>query len=272
MAQEAPAHAWVVLLDGRSLWSPRFMSVVHPALRKAAADSRIVAVSCPRHAQAKEAMDLPEDPSKVDAAVNSGEAIICDEVAEELQFAQLLVRVKAFRGFFESTPAAVLPHPLCAHRFHHRLHHTFGKKVHVLAAPEGEWLCWRSAPTATGTEVDDVEEPGAGRSSRACGPRPPLPASEEAVPPAAGRLADAEDAARAAARLRRAVERRFVRHAGETLAPKDARAMAMEQMTEFLEEMELDQVVGIQRWAKQTCAELSEAAAQQFAVEIADGK
>lgn len=111
------------------------MSVIHPALRKAAADARVLAVSCLRHAQAKDTMDSPEGPSQVEAAIKSETAVVSDKEDEELHFADLIVRLKPFRSFFDSTPAGVLPHPLCAHRFCHRLHHAYGKKVQTLAPP-----------------------------------------------------------------------------------------------------------------------------------------
>jgi len=299
MAQEAPAHAWITLLDIRSMWSSRYTTVVLPALRKAAADARIVAVSCRRHAwAAKDGAELPENSAQVDAAIKAGTAVVGEEEEpEELRFSDLVVRIRAFRGFFEATPAGALAHGLCAHRFRHRLEHTFGKRVQVWKPPEGEWLRWlspadrvlgagasaegedaggaadapatrlmeldreRGAALHSGTRPPAGEAPAGGESSG------PEDVSQEPVP---GMFASADEAAEAVARLRRAIERKVIQSAGETMSAKDMRALAMEETVSFLEETNLDTVVGIQRWAKQTSTEIFEAAAHEFGVEISE--
>uniref|UniRef100_A0A7S2NHY5 Uncharacterized protein n=1 Tax=Alexandrium andersonii TaxID=327968 RepID=A0A7S2NHY5_9DINO len=285
MTQEVPSHSWVMLLDIHSVWSPRFMQVVHPAMRKAAVDARIVALRCARHARAKDSSDAALDVGEVDEALKSGAVFISDQTNGDLQFMDLIVRIKSFRGFFDSTPVCVLPHPVCAHRFCHRMEHTYGKKVQTLTPPEDEWLRWHPVAPAVVPAVEEVDtargralvagtRPAqAGNSSEGDGPgaAPEAGSAEKANDTGSGvRFRDAEEAAQALAQLRRAVERKIVQHAGEALATKDARALAMEQMTAFIEDSGLDSVIGVQRWAKQTAMEMCEAAAHLFAVDITD--
>jgi len=73
-------------------------------------------------------------------------------------------------------------------------------------------------------------------------------------------------AACAVAGLRRTVEQKLILHAGESMSAKDMRSLAMAPTDALLEELELDQVIGIQRWAKDAATTLYEAAATEFLV------
>jgi len=306
MAQDAPAHAWVSFLELGGLWSRRYTAVLLPALRRAAADLRTIAVSCLRHAQYKgtgAARTSPEDAEQVAAALDAGEAALGEETGEDLPLSDVSVRIKVLNAFLEATPPLALAHVFCGHRFRHRLRNTYGKRLQVLSLPEGEWMRWVSpalalaalgtggdagAPAESGITAFDKQKahelfqgtqqlPALGDTRAEVGHGDAEASADTdanattALAPAVGRFSTVDDAVRAMVGLRRAIERRTILYAGESMPVKDARAAALEQVASFLEEVGLHEVVGIQRWAKETSATLTELAARQFSVELLDG-
>eukprot|EP00421_Protoceratium_reticulatum_P013745 CAMPEP_0168392976 /NCGR_PEP_ID=MMETSP0228-20121227/18777_1 /TAXON_ID=133427 /ORGANISM="Protoceratium reticulatum, Strain CCCM 535 (=CCMP 1889)" /LENGTH=898 /DNA_ID=CAMNT_0008406337 /DNA_START=72 /DNA_END=2771 /DNA_ORIENTATION=- len=265
VAQDAPAHAWVAFLDQRGLWSPRYGAVLLPALRRAAADARAIAVSCPRRARAKDDAVVMNSSAEVEAALEGDKLELCDqEEAFPLHLWDLAVRAKTLSALVDSTPAPVLGLNLCAHRFRSRLRSTFGKRVEPLAAPAGEWLRWAPAPAPAGPGAVDL---AAARELveglRSAG-------GEGAAETAEAPRLDAAAVAEALAGLRLAIERRLVERAGERLARKELRTLAVEHMADFLDRAGLAGVIGLQRWAKETATGIAEGAAQRFAVELVD--
>jgi len=279
---EEPSHTWVMFPDPAQFWSPRTVALVLPVIRRAAPDARVVGISCSRMARPKgqEKLRLTEA-MQVDAALSSGAAVLCE--AEQAELADLAVRAKWLQAFMEATPEAVLSisHELCLHRFAHRLRHTFGKKVQDFVPPDGEWMRWSRGESAEGSHADAVSQVGTDDDYELgmrllSGIRPPGQDGEEPVEDTAGGspkapFADAGEAGAAVAALRRRIEKEVVLRAGEKMADKDLRSLAMEHVGAFLEDKGLRELSGIHRWAKSATTELSKRAAELFQVEVVAG-
>lgn len=147
---------------------------------------------------------------------------------------------------------------------------TFGKKAIEAAIPEGEWMRSESSsrlparPEVDGSEADDLrrgEELVSNASKRLSG---------EAVTPSElpTRLTDAQQAAEMISDLRISIERRAILKAGETLSEKELRELAMDLVTDAVTAAGLDQVIGIQSWAKETATDFAKAAALKFDVKV----
>ncbi|OLP86867.1 Zinc finger MYND domain-containing protein 10 [Symbiodinium microadriaticum] len=110
-----------------------------------------------------------------------------------------------------------------------------------------------------GSEADDLrrgEELVSNASKRLSG---------EAVTPSElpTRLTDAQQAAEMISDLRISIERRVILKAGgETLSEKELRELAMDLVTDAVTAAGLDQVIGIQSWAKETATDFAKALAQ----------
>mmetsp|Transcript_8040 Transcript_8040/g.16951 ORF Transcript_8040/g.16951 Transcript_8040/m.16951 type:complete len:944 (+) Transcript_8040:99-2930(+) len=305
VTQEAPAHSWVALLEPGDLWSPRYSSLLVPALRRSAADPRVVAVRCGRcvrpKSTEKEAVQTVTA-ADVEASLSSGALELADGIGETPAPSEFAVRLKGLQAFVDSTPEPALKHELCTYRFNYKLTHTYGKKVQDFVPPEGEWMRW-ATPVAAALKAPAEEKPAetetetapavekkpaedlkgivavdwllgrslfAGAQYVANAKRGEAPAAEtegaEAPPVPGARLTTVKAAACAVAGLRRTVEQKLILHAGESMSAKDMRSLAMAPTDALLEELELDQVIGIQRWAKDAATTLYEAAATEFLV------
>jgi len=292
LPKDSPANIWVKFVDAGETLSRRHFAVLGPALRQASADPRIVAVSCTQHARPKsdveEVSAVPMD--SVEGLLSSGNAELA---AEELEgsLGDLVVRAQTLRSFMESTPSSVLAHSLCAHRLRCRLASSFGKKVQRLPAPEGEWMRWvhlgavspASCSTALAADEADVSRGDVlykSISTKATGAAPPTAEADDAGqvdsgPLAPGslartRLSSPERAAAELASVRRRIEKSLVLRAGEKLTRKELRDTAHELMHAFLQEVGLGEVIGIERWARETSEDLAVRAAKEFAIQVAD--
>uniref|UniRef100_A0A7S2Q083 Uncharacterized protein n=1 Tax=Zooxanthella nutricula TaxID=1333877 RepID=A0A7S2Q083_9DINO len=102
-----------------------------------------------------------------------------------------------------------------------------------------------------------IEGPGGGP-----GDGPTAAAAEAARP-------DADEIARALAALRHRMAQRFVLCAGESISAKEFKASATELARTFLEEAGLHEVIGIERWARETAEVAAQDAARIFQVQVA---
>jgi len=160
MWQSVPSHAWVAFPDAHGVWSPQYAAVLLPTLRRAAADSRVVAVSCLRCAKdRKEAGDgiVPMPLSgrgNVEAGIRRGTCVImneghpigdgnCSSAGSVMRpLGNLVIRLRTLRILLNGTPARTLKHNFCGHRLLYQVQNMFGKRVQVFDAPEGEWMRW----------------------------------------------------------------------------------------------------------------------------------
>lgn len=262
-----PSATWVKFLDHRSLWSTTHAAVLLPALRRAAPEQRTLAVSCSRCATAKQsAPQGVSDAAAVAALLEVGEAELLGEARGE-HLADLAMRLRVLQGFVEQTPAPALAHSLCVHRLHHKLSSTFGKKVQPLTPPEGEWMRWAPCHAAlmggAGDAPDALTESEVDVASG-----PPRGSSEAAR---SFRLGSAESV-RVLASLRWRIERQLIVFAGEELPRKELRAVASEQMRDCLQCAGLDEVIGIEQWAREAAEEIAQEVAQQFLVQVEAGQ
>ncbi|CAE7339973.1 Zmynd10, partial [Symbiodinium microadriaticum] len=261
---EAASETWASFLAPGQLWSPRYASTLLPSLRRAAADARVTAVRCSRWTRCPDASS-----SQVESAIAAKTAEISQASTADLF--TYSVPVKVLQAFLEATPDAALQSRLCAHRFTHKMSNTFGKKAIEAAIPEGEWMRSESSsrlparPEVDGSEADDLrrgEELVSNASKRLSG---------EAVTPSElpTRLTDAQQAAEMISDLRISIERRVILKAGgETLSEKELRELAMDLVTDAVTAAGLDQVIGIQSWAKETATDFAKAAARKFDVKV----
>ncbi|CAE7742712.1 abhd13 [Symbiodinium sp. CCMP2592] len=262
-SDEAASETWVSFLAPGQLWSPRYTSTLLPSLRRAAADARVTAVRCSRWTRCPDASS-----SQVESAVAAKTAEISQASTADLF--TYSVPVKVLQAFLEATPYATLQSRLCAHRFTHKMSNTFGKKAIEAAIPEGEWMRSESSsrlpvrPEVDGRDADDLrrgKELVSNASQRLSG---------EAVTPSdlPTRLTDAQEAAEMISNLRISIERRVILKAGETLGEKELRELAMDLVTDAVTAAGLDQVIGIQSWAKETATDFAKAAARKFDVKV----
>ncbi|CAE7561274.1 Zmynd10 [Symbiodinium natans] len=179
------------------------------------------------------------------------------------------VPMKILQAFLEATPDAALQSKLCVHRFTHKMSNTYGKKAVEAAIPDGEWMRSESSsriparPEADDSEADNLrrgEELVSNASKRLSG---------DAVPSnIPSRLSDAQQAAEMIGNLRTSIERRVILKAGETLEEKELRELAMDLVTDAVTAAGLDQVIGIQLWARDTATDFVKAAARKLEVKV----
>lgn len=219
-------------------------------------------------------MDGAGSAGDVEALLSSGQAELASEEAEA-SLGDLVVRLQTLRTFLDGTPAPVLAHSLCAHRLRCKLASSFGKKVQTLAAPEGTWMRWvdvASSPAAP-TEADASRGRALHGSvqSAAASAQP----GESAGPLSPGSLArrrldSPEGAISEMAALRRRMEKCFILRAGETIPRRELRSTALDFMHSLLQEVGLQEVIGIERWARETAEDIAREAADEFAVQVVE--
>lgn len=267
---EAPADAWACCISPQTLLSPRWVSTLLPSLRKAAADSRVVAATCTRKSRPLKRSSAPFGSlEEVEAAVAEGSLGILED--SSLCISDVFVKAKALQAALDATPAAVLSHPLCSYRVVHKLTHTFGKKVYEVPVQDGEWL--RCVPFQAEEDVEPTELDrrralelfeGLQRSKRL----PAAPGAEVQPFSWEKRFGSEDLAIIAVAQARRTLERQLVIRAGESITAEDLKSLAKETVDSFCTEVGLDEVIGIQRWARDTATELSEAIVNAFSIKV----
>ncbi|CAJ1392662.1 unnamed protein product [Effrenium voratum] len=258
------AQAWVSLVSPGQLWSSRYSSVLLPTLRRAAADPRVLAVRSRRCARLS---------SGSAAEVDDAFAGKMAELSQDEGVGSILVLAKTLQAFLETSPVPALQSDLCAHRFAHKMLNAFGKKVLEAPLPEGEWMrsvsetCQLPGSQVTDQEAEDNarrgEELVKSSSSRFDAPE----AEREQLPT---RLRDASEASEMIGAIRTSISRRFILRAGEAVDPKDLRELSEDLVTDAIEAAGLDQVIGIQSWARKTALDLAQAAAEKFEVKVRD--
>lgn len=270
LAEELPVHTWVASLGVGDLWSPKYSSTLLPALRRAAADQRVIAAcslagrSRSRSKVSPDSAELPNtvaprNAAEVEEALAAGTAELLPTPADFVvpeRLVDVIVKAKTLQAIMDSTPQPALTHEFCEHRFLHKLTNTFGKKVQKLSLPDGEWLRWEEALTASSKEPHAFEVDRGGELFTGLVDKQTLGSEEGAV--------------LAVGSLRQAVERRMVLWAGDKVPPKDVRSMTNEVAASFIQEYKLDTVLGMQRWARDRATEVAEAVARQLAITVAD--
>jgi len=256
-----------------------------------------VAVGCVAHAAwtqgsgDEEAAAAPQSAEEVGSLLASGKAEVSHD-GWETQLPNMAVRLKTLKGFVEGTPAPVLDHALCAYRFHCKMLSSYGKKVQTFAAPEGQWMRWASpsslAAARAGPEGSDAQEQARevdreraaviydGYQKMLRQEQQPEGASPQGGDVAADAnraagglsLRTLEESTRAMVAFRRRLERRLIVRAAEEMSTKELRAAAIEHMHAFLEEVGLDKVIGLERWARETADDIARTAADEFMVEV----
>lgn len=260
------SQAWVSVVRPGQIWNPRFSSLVMPTLRRASADSRVTAVRCTRCVRPVED-GICSTQEEVEKALVAGTCKI-SEAPEEVD--SLLVHAKTLQVFLDTTPLPALQHPFCAYRYVQKMCNAFGKKVMDAALPEGEWMRFESK-ACLAMEAEEQEESGDNllrgqelvkNSSQRFGD------TSEPTEELPSRLSDADEAAEMIGGIRTSITRRLILRAGETLEAKELRELSMDVVTDAVEAAGLDQVIGIQSWARQTALELAQAAADKLDVKL----
>merc|ERR1712039_311293 len=77
-----------------------------------------------------------------------------------------------------------------------------------------------------------------------------------------------EEATTAMTTFRLRLEQAIILAAGEEMSARELRALAAEQMRTFLDEVGLGQVIGLERWARETADEISRLSAEEFRVQV----
>mmetsp|Transcript_46179 Transcript_46179/g.108126 ORF Transcript_46179/g.108126 Transcript_46179/m.108126 type:complete len:885 (+) Transcript_46179:35-2689(+) len=258
-------EVWVSFLSLGQVWSARYSSVLLPSLRKAAVDARVTAVRCGRMARCSF-----RSAAEVEDGLASGSTQITQAAAADLL--SYTVPAKALQAFVDTTPESALQSELCAHRFIHKLSNTFGKKALDAAIPEGEWMRSENETIATLLHEDsdvaanDVvrgEDLVSNASKRLSG-------EALAISELPSRLANAGQAAEMIRDIRTSIERRMILKAGEALEEKDLKELSMDLVTDAVQDAGLAEVIGIQRWARDTAIELAQAAARKFDVKVCE--
>lgn len=256
----APAHAWVAFAEPGEMWSSSCSSVLMPALRKAAVDMRINAASCRRRATATSTdSSAPSSVAEVGTALEAGAAVLlAGDAGSDLVLGDYVVKVSTLRLFLETTPPGMLSHELCTYRFLYKLNHTYGKKVREIESPaDSPWLHWEPR-RATDNEValTDADKQRGKELSEG------FKADESS------RFSSADAASKALAVLRRKVEKRMSQWAGEKVTNKELRETCNAETTAFLAETGLDEILGMQRWAREAASQIAEIARQEFSVVV----
>jgi len=282
IAQDEPGHTWVVCQHPFEVWSPKYVTELMPALRRAAADQRVIAVSCTTQAKsASDTVELPRSVSQVQAALEAGTAKVVQGDFPR-RTADIVVRAKTLQAFVETTPQPVVGHEMCAHRFVYKITHTYGKKVQKLKPAETEWMLWvpnvRESASVSKNKQDDAdqqEETKEGASAQVQENLDGVTDIDRVIGQTlyegvkqTQKLESPSDAAKSISSLRQNIERRLVIHAGEQMSSKDLKNLSMEVMNSFLKEVSLDEVVGLQRWAKLAAAEIADKTVKQFMITI----
>eukprot|EP00928_Gymnodinium_smaydae_P061977 TRINITY_DN45927_c0_g1_i1.p1 TRINITY_DN45927_c0_g1~~TRINITY_DN45927_c0_g1_i1.p1 ORF type:complete len:925 (-),score=205.33 TRINITY_DN45927_c0_g1_i1:11-2785(-) len=282
-----PECAWVLLpevLEAHEIWSPTRSSVIVQAARRAALDTRVLALSCRRRAcpsaasgagcaPAAAADDAPAAvggvsgacapavqfaaAADVAAAMAAGAAALRDL---EPRVGDLAIRLSTLQKFLSEERSQVLAHDLCDYRLLYKLSHSFGKKVLDVIAPDDEWMRWDSRGSeldeATFVEADDLEQRIGGE----------LWNLVKEVPN--GGLQSSRDAVKLVRSLRRDVQRRVLQSLGERLSAADVQALRSDCVREFLQRSGLAGVIGLQRWIGVVCAELLRLAAGELGADL----
>mgnify|MGYP002803378763 CR=1 FL=1 len=260
------SQAWVTLIRPGQIWNRRFSALVMPTLRRAAADSRVIAVRCGKcvRSSGSESCSTPEE---VEAALATGSVKISEAVD---QVSSLLVHAKTLQAFLEATPPLALQHRFCAHRYIHKMSNTFGKKVMEVALPEVEWMRFEgevSSMQEAEEEIHDNLRRGQELVRNSSQRFNEVDDSTQAqdLP---SRLQDPDEAAEMISSIRTSILRRMILRAGETLDLKEVKELSMDLVTDAVEAAGLDQVIGIQSWARQTAVELAQAAGEKLDVKL----
>lgn len=263
----APAHSWIVIVDGTEIWNPRCTSLLLPGLRRAATDQRIIAACCRSRASTGE--EVLNNADEVDAALKKGSAELCTNSSTPLpEIHDIAVKVKTLLAFLDSTPAGMLAHELCTYRLLYKMSHTFGKKVQdiTLPADDATWLRWVAAnsfrrPNQAEKATEEVLLTTLERE-RGHELYDNLKTS--------GRFESPDVPTSLIAKLRQGVLRRMAQWAGETVNSKEIRTIATELATTFIDENDLTAVLGLQRWVRDVAIEVAEATAQEFSVKLSE--
>ncbi|CAK9074060.1 unnamed protein product [Durusdinium trenchii] len=266
MASSDMSQAWVSLMRPGHIWSSRFSSLVISTLRRAAADSRVIAVRCDKCARPT-SLTTCSTSEEVDSALASGSVKILEASEEDVN--SLLIHAKTLQAFLEMTPQLTLQHRMCAYRYVHKMNNTFGKKVMAFAPPEGDWARFENVDPTIEDELEesdiqrgqDLVRNSSQRFNKVNGDQ----SDKQELP---SRLKDPDEAAKMIHGMRTSISRRVVLRAGETLDLKELRELSLDIVTNAIETAGLDQVIGIQSWVRQTASELAQAAAEKFDVKI----
>jgi len=284
------AHAWIAFLEKGQIWSPGHNAALLPTLRRGAVDQRTLAARCSTHAlpsasgaasaagndddvtvgdatnaQVEPAAAVPGvvaaapplgNATEVDAALERGDAVLSLE-GQTPELCDFVVKIKAFSALLNTTPSNAIAHEFCAYRFVHKLSHSFGKKVLTVTPSQGEWMRWSvtsPSPEMRAIRVLDVDRcrgqvlfEGAANTKA---------------------FANVEEATHALAELRRSVEHRMILWAGDKVSAKDTKTMAAECMSDFLAKVGLHTAIGLQKWARETSADISKDVAAEFSVTV----
>eukprot|EP00927_Polykrikos_kofoidii_P043664 TRINITY_DN37734_c0_g1_i1.p1 TRINITY_DN37734_c0_g1~~TRINITY_DN37734_c0_g1_i1.p1 ORF type:complete len:929 (-),score=105.89 TRINITY_DN37734_c0_g1_i1:396-3182(-) len=282
-----PEHSWVVMVElpkTRQLWSQHYTQLLLPTLRIAAADVRTVAVRCSRCVRATlragvSKMDSrqltsgnelsgddessgakpasPRRPDAVSLALSHGLAELCDST--EPCLSEFVVSVKVLRAFLETEIPSVLGHHLCAHRFIHKLSHSFGRRVRDFVPAKNEWVRWEQ-PSEEYVHDEEVDQFDYSKGRELWHSTPGI--REQGT--------TEQDIVLAVACLRRSLDRLLIQSAREQLSRKDLRELVRGCTTSFLQACGLDAAIGVHRWTRDVANEISERALTAFAITITD--
>lgn len=274
---DAPRDAWVTLLSPGSISSPRFCALLLPSLRRAAADARVTAVRCLQHARLKsDSSRQLGSAAEVELALSHNEIEVCQ--ARENDAHSLFVRLKALQSFVEATPQSALKSKFCELRFVNNFTNTFGKKVMKACAPDTEWMQWREGWMQT-SQVDESDECNQGDPMRDREIAQELLVSFKRLDAnnddASGQSdptkpMHVENVVTMVRSVRQSMERSLILRAGDAISSKDLRELSTDQTSSALQAADLDQIIGIQRWARQTAADISKEVAEKFQVTVSD--
>lgn len=277
LLQDAPQHAWVTLLSPGSILSPRFCGVLLPCLRRAAADARVTAVRCLQHARLKpDSRRQLDSAAEVEASLSQKEVEICQ--SQENDAHSLFVRLKALQSFVDSAPQAALKSKFCEHRFVISFTNTFGKKVMSASVPDTEWMQWREQWMQT-SQFDELDECNHGDPMRDREIAQEFLGSfknlngktdEASGQPDPTVLMDEPKVVAMVQQIRHSMERALILRAGDTISSKDLREVSTDLTSRSVQAAGLDEVIGIQRWARQTAADISKEVADKFQVTVSD--
>eukprot|EP00930_Biecheleria_cincta_P001599 TRINITY_DN102733_c0_g1_i1.p1 TRINITY_DN102733_c0_g1~~TRINITY_DN102733_c0_g1_i1.p1 ORF type:complete len:911 (+),score=187.64 TRINITY_DN102733_c0_g1_i1:89-2821(+) len=277
LLQDAPRHAWVTLLSPGSILSPRFCASLLPSLRRAAADARVTAVRCLQHAGlTSDSARKLASAAEVELALSQQEVEV--RQAQENDAHSLFVRLKSLQSFVEGTPESALKSKYCELRFVNHFTNTFGKKVMKASVPDTEWMQWREGWMQT-SQVDESAECNHGHPMRDREIAQDLLVSFKRLDTNENDTSDQSDAAKlmepekcvAMVRsIRQSMERSLILRAGDAIPSKDLRDISTDLTSSSLQAADLDQVIGIQRWARQTAADISKEVAEKFQVTVSD--
>jgi len=303
--EELPAHAWVVFLEPSELLSTRYTGAMLPALRRAAADPRTIAVSCPQRAIVK-APSPVRSPARAEVQAkrlmlkyNSGKLTLDyrqegktprekPAVVPRPRHPRSCEDVEAFMsaGTVELQSGAEASE-FCLADYAVRVKTLQTFMENTPAAILSNALCtyrflYRIAHTF-GKKVQKVSAPEGEwmRCSAASDKEFQISVNEidvrigeelyEGV-----KKFDRFESKRAAVfailALRETIMLRLAQWAGEQVAVKDMRAFTNEQASAFLEKWNLSSVVGLNRYVRDVVTGLAEANYSEFSVTVGSEK